>query len=105
MAQVERYMFYYLDTIIEKRFKEAIEIAQDLLSRCEEESLPVIEGFLNAARSLEALKCGEFDQVEELWNRYELSKQFLLPPNRHYGLLMEIALILENTKEEIERII
>ena len=92
MAQLERYMFYYMDTIIEKNFKEAIEVANQMLELCEDESAPVIEGFLSAANSLQALKMGEFDAVEETWNAYEESKKFLAPQNRHYALLLEISL-------------
>ena len=105
MAQLEKYMFYYMDTIVDKNFKEAIEVANQMLELCEDESAPVIEGFLSAANSLQALKMGEFDEVEEAWNAYEESKKFLAPQNRHYALLLEITLILENTKEEIERIV
>ncbi len=105
MAQLEKFMFYYMDTILEKNFKESIEIANQMLELCEDESAPVIEGFLQAANSLQALKMGEFDEVEELWNAYEESKKFLAPQNRHYALLLEISLILENTKEDIERIV
>ena len=105
MAQLERYMFYYIDTILEKNFKESIEVAQQMLDLCEDESAPVIEGLLNAANSLEALKIGDFDKVEALWNSYEESKKFLMPQNRHYAILLETTLIVENTKEEIERII
>lgn len=105
MAQLEKFMFYYMDTILEKNFKESIEIANQMLELCEDESAPVIEGFLSAANSLQALKTGEFDAVEELWNAYEESKKFLAPQNRHYALLLEISLILENTKEDIERIV
>ncbi len=105
MAQLERYMFYYMDTIGEKNFKEAMEIAQNMLQSCEDESAPVIEGLLSAAQSLQALKMGEFDEVEESWNAYEKAKKFLEPSNRHYAILLETCLILENTKEEIERII
>ena len=105
MAQLERYMFYYIDTILEKNFKESIEVAQQMLELCEDESTPVIEGLLSAASSLEAIKIGEFDKVEELWNSYEESKKFLMPQNRHYAILLETTLIVENTKEEIERIV
>ena len=105
MAHIERFMFYYIDTISEKKFDEAIELAQNLLESCEEESTPVIEGLLSAAKSLQALKMGEFDEVEELWNAYEASKKFLTPSNKHYAILLESCLILENIKEEIERII
>ncbi len=105
MAALERYMFYYLDTISEKNFKEAIELAQNMVELCEDESTPLLEGYLAAAKSLEALKMGDFDVVEELWNAYEESKKFLFPQNRHFAILMEINLILENTKEEIERIV
>ncbi len=105
MAALERYMFYYMDTITEKNFKEAIELASQMIELCEDESTPIAEGFLAAAKSLEALKVGNFDVVEELWNAYEESKKFLLPQNKHFAILAEINLILENTKEEIERII
>ncbi len=105
MAQLERYMFYYIDTILEKNFKESIEVAQQMLELCEDESAPVIEGLLSAASSLEAIKIGEFDKVEELWSSYEDSKKFLMPQNRHYAILLETTLIVENTKEEIERIV
>ena len=105
MAQLERYMFYYMDTIIERNFKEAIEVAQNMLEACESESTPVIEGFLSAAECLNALYYGDFDRVEELWKSYEESKKFLSPPNKHYAVLLEISLILENTKEELERIV
>ncbi|MRI57910.1 MAG: hypothetical protein C6H99_00205 [Epsilonproteobacteria bacterium] len=105
MAALERFMFYYMDTIIERNFKEAIEVAQNMLEECENETTPVIEGFLSAAQSLQALKYGEFDRVEELWNAYEASKKFLAPPNKHYAVLLEISLILENTKEDLERIV
>ncbi|BCD63039.1 MULTISPECIES: hypothetical protein [Nitratiruptor] len=105
MAHLERYMFYYMDTINEKNFKEAIELAQSIIEECEDESTPIIEGFLSAAKSLQALKMGEFDDVEELWNSYEEAKRFLTPSNRHYAILLETCMILENTKEEIERII
>ncbi len=105
MAQLERYMFYYMDTIVERNFKEAQELASQMLELCEDESAPVVEGFLSAANCLQALKMGDFDRVEELWNAYEESKKFLEPSNRHYALLLEISLVLENTKEEIERII
>ena len=105
MAALERYMFYYMDTIMEKNFKEAIEIAQELIEACENETTPVIEGFLSAAESLQALKYGDFDRVEELWNAYEESKKFLAPPNKHYAVLLEISLILENTKEDLERMV
>ncbi|MRI83801.1 MAG: hypothetical protein C6I00_05200 [Nitratiruptor sp.] len=105
MAALERYMFYYMDTIIEKNFKEAIQLAQEMVNLCEEESAPLLEGYLAAAQSLQALKMGDFDVVEELWNQFEESKRFLAPHNRHFAILAEINLILENTKEEIERII
>ncbi|BCD68834.1 hypothetical protein [Nitratiruptor sp. YY09-18] len=105
MAQLERFMFYYIDTINEKNFKEAIDLAKQMLEICEDESAPVIEGLLSAAMSLENMKIGEFDEVEELWNSYEEAKKFLMPQNRHYAILLETTLILENTKEEIERII
>ncbi|BAF70852.1 hypothetical protein [Nitratiruptor sp. SB155-2] len=105
MAQLEKYMFYYMDTISERQFNEAIELARQMLEICEDESAPVIEGLLSAATCLEALKMGDFDNVEALWNSYEESKKFLMPQNRHYALLLETTLILENTKEEIERII
>ena len=105
MAALERYMFYYMDTIVEKNFKEAIEVAQQMVELVEDESAPMVEGYLSAAKCLEALKMGDFDVVEELWNSYEESKKFLAPQNRHFAILAEINLILENTKEEIERII
>ncbi len=105
MAQLERYMFYYIDTILEKNFKESIEVARQMLELCEDESAPVIEGLLSAANSLECIKMGDFDRVEELWNAYEESKKFLMPQNRHYAILLETTLIVENTKEEIERIV
>ena len=105
MAQLEKYMFYYMDTINEKRFNEAIELAQQMLELCEDESAPVIEGLLSAATCLESLKMGDFDKVEEQWNAFEESKKFLMPQNRHYSLLLETTFILENIKEEIERII
>ncbi len=105
MAQLERFMFYYIDTILEKNFKESIEVAQQMLELCEDESAPVIEGLLHAANSLECIKMGDFDRVEELWNAYEESKKFLMPQNRHYAILLETTLIVENTKEEIERIV
>jgi len=105
MAQLERYMFYYMDTIAQKDFKESVDLARQMLELCEDESAPVIEGFLQAANSLYALYMGDFDKVEEQWQAYEESKRFLSPQNRHYALLLEITLILENTKEEIERIV
>jgi hypothetical protein len=105
MAVVERYMFYYMDRILEKKFDEAIEIAQNIITHCENEESELIKGFLAAAKSLEALKVGEFDEVEELWNHFENSQKFLLPQNRHYALMLEMKLILQNMKEEIERII
>ncbi|MRJ02278.1 MAG: hypothetical protein GXO19_04715 [Epsilonproteobacteria bacterium] len=105
MADLERYMFHYMDTIIERNFKEAIDLAQQMILISEEETLPIMEGYLAAARSLEALKMGDFDIVEKLWDQFEGSKGFLLPRNRHFAILAEINIILENTKEEIERII
>ena len=105
MAQLERFMFYYIDTILEKNFKESIEVAQQMLELSEDESAPIIEGLLHAANSLECIKMGDFDRVEELWNAYEESKKFLMPQNRHYAILLETTLIVENTKEEIERIV
>ncbi len=105
MAQIERFMFYYIDTINERKFGEAMDLAKQMLELCEDESAPVIEGFISAANSLECLKTGEFDRVEELWNIFEQSKKFLMPQNRHYSILLETTFILENTKEEIERMI
>ncbi len=105
MAQIERFMFYYIDTVTEKRFGEAMDLAKQMLEVCEDESAPVIEGLISAANSLECLKMGEFDRVEELWNAFEESKKFLMPQNRHYALLLETTLVLENIKEEIEKIV
>ncbi len=98
-------MFYYMDTIVERNFAEAISLAQSMIELCEDENTPVVEGFLSAARSLEAIKMGDFDHVEELWNAFEDSQKFLMPQNRHYALMLEIKLILENIKEEIEKTI
>ncbi len=105
MAQIERYMFYYIDTINEKKFGEAMDLAKQMLELCEDESAPVIEGLVSAANSLECLKTGNFDRVEELWNAFEESRKFLMPQNRHYAILLETTLILENVKEEIEKIV
>ena len=105
MALLERYMFYYMDTIIQKRFNEALELVERMEEICDEEMAPLLEGYRAAAQSLEALKMGDFDVVEELWERFEASTRLLEPRNSHYAILAEINLILENTKEDIERII
>jgi hypothetical protein len=105
MAMLERYMFYYMDTITQKRFAEALELVEQMRQMADEQIRPLLDGYAAAAQCLEALKMGEFDVVEELWGEFEASTKLLDPHNSHYAILAEINLILENIKEEIERII
>ena len=105
MAMLERYMFYYMDTIIQKRFNEALDLVAQMREMADGDVAPLLDGYEAAAQCLEALKMGDFDVVEELWERFEASARALEPQNSHYAILAEINLILENTKEDIERII
>ncbi|WP_281951668.1 hypothetical protein [Nitrosophilus kaiyonis] len=102
---IEKYMFKYIDAINEENFKEAVEILQDSLNFCNDESSFVIKGFIDAAKTLDALKYGDFDIVEDLWLSYEKSKSKITPKNRYYSIFLEMSLIVEDIKEYYERII
>ena len=103
--QIEKYMFRYIDAINVHQFKEAREVLQDLLNLCDEETSLAIKGFIDAADTLNALKYGDFDIVEKLWDSYEESKKYITPKSRYYSIFLEMSLIVEDIKEDIERII
>jgi len=105
MENLEKYMFRYIDAVTKNCFKDASEILNDLLEKCDEETNIILKGFIDAANTLEALKIGEFDMVEDLWNSYEKSKKYISPKNRYYSIYLEISLIVEDLKETIEKII
>jgi len=102
---IEKYMFRYIDAVNEQSFKEAATILKEILNMCDDESALIIEGFIDAASTLEALKYGDFDKVEELWNSYESKKEFINPKNRYYSIYLEMSLIVEDLKENIEKFI
>ena len=102
---IEKYMFKYLDAINEQNFKEAVEILNECLNFCDDESSFAIKGFIDAAKTLDALKYGDFDIVESLWLSYEESKNKITQKNRYYSIFLEMSLTVEDLKEYYERII
>ena len=103
--QVENYLFRYIEAINEEKFREGVEILKSSLSFCDNESSFIIEGFIDAAKTLNALKYGDFDIVERLWLSYEESKSKILPKNRYYTIFLEMSFAVEDKKEYYERIV
>ncbi len=105
MGGIEQGMFGFLEAIGENRFGEAAEILKEAQQICDQESFRVLEGFMFAAMTLEAMQKEEFHKVEKFWLRYEESKRFLNSKNRYYSIFLEISLVIEDIKEEMDNII
>lgn len=102
---IEKDMFRYIDAVNEHSFNEAKEVLESVLDICNEEDAIIIKGFIDAAKTLQALKYGDFDIVEELWTSYEETKSFITPKNRYYSIYLEMSLVVEDLKESIEKFI
>ncbi len=102
MGSIERDMFRYIDALVEQSFKEAAEILQEHIKRCDENTSLILQGFIDAAKTLEAFEKENFDELELLWNSYENSKKYLTPKSRYYSIFLEMSLVVEDIKDNME---
>ena len=103
--EIEEYFFEYIDVIHEKEFESAAEVIEFVKNYLSAEHKEILDGYKKAALCLNALKMGEFDDVEELWEEYEKLKEKLFPSLKYYSIFLEMSLTVEDMKDSIEKFI